>query len=270
MPEGDTVYRAATNLRAALDQKVLTRTQFRVDKYANLDFAGLRISRVWPHGKHLFIQAGDHVIHSHLKMEGAWHTYKPGEKWRKPGWQARVVLEADGSQAVGFSLGILSVLPAAEAPSVTAHLGPDLLDDNWDAATARDRIESAPDRAIGMALLDQRNLAGIGNVYRSELCFLRGLDPLTPTSEVADLDGLLDLSRRMLWANKDRVQRCTTGNLRRGQELWVYGRERKPCRRCGTHIERRIISESGYQSTNVPNADERLVYVCPRCQHVRD
>lgn len=266
MPEGDTVYRTAAQLRAALEGNVLSRTQFRVNTYANLDLAGLTVARVWPHGKHLFIQAGDHVIHSHLKMEGAWHAYRSGEKWRKPAWQARVVLETDSWQAVGYTLGILEVMNTADAAARTAHLGPDLLGSDWDIGQARERILTRPARGIGMALLDQRNLAGIGNVYRSELCFVRGLDPRTPAASVHDLDALLALAHRMLWANKDRAQRCTTGNMRRGHTLWVYGREHEPCWRCGTLIQRHLIDEEGFTQGARPTADERIVYLCPSCQ----
>lgn len=268
MPEGDTVYRTAAALRAALAGKQLAGCQFRVNKYANLDLTGLTVTRVWPHGKHLFIAAGEHAVHSHLLMDGAWHTYRAGEKWRKPAWQARVVLSTADWQAVGYSLGILEVLPAEAASSVTAHLGPDLLGPDWDVTEARNRLTATSTRVLGMALLDQRNLAGIGNVYRSELCFVRGLNPQTRVGDVHDLDMLLTVAHRMLWANRDRVQRCTTGNTRRGQNLWVYGREHQPCRRCGTLIERYLIDEGGLRADGRPGADERIVYVCPRCQGI--
>ncbi|GGC68208.1 Fpg/Nei family DNA glycosylase [Hoyosella rhizosphaerae] len=265
MPEGDTVFRTATALRAALEGEVLTRCEFRVPRYATVNFSGSRVDRVWPYGKHLFIQVGDHVIHSHLKMEGTWHTYPKQARWRKPAWQARVVLENDAWQAIGFSLGFVRIIPFAGVDAVTDKLGPDILGPDWDAAEAVRRMSEAADVPIGVALLDQSILAGVGNVYRSEVCFLRGIDPVTPVRSV-NVSSVVDLAARMLVANKNRSMRCTTGNLRAGQQLWVYGRDRKPCRRCGTVVERRIIGAKGYESSTVPNADDRLVFVCPQCQ----
>ncbi|WP_149361047.1 DNA-formamidopyrimidine glycosylase family protein [Lolliginicoccus suaedae] len=266
MPEGDTVYRAATLLRGALEGHPLERSQFRVPQYANLDVSGLTVDRIWPHGKHLFMAIGPHAIHTHLKMEGEWRVYPRGQRWTKPGWQARLVLATATHEAVGFQLGYVRVTSLAEADAATAHLGPDLLRPDWDPVEAVRRISAQPDRPIGVALLDQENLAGIGNIYRNELCFLRGIDPATPVSEVTDLLALVDLARRLLHANKDRANRCTTGNLRPGQQLWVYGRERKPCRRCRTPIEQRILGPEGYLPARRPTVDERLVFRCPHCQ----
>jgi endonuclease-8 len=135
------------------------------------------------------------------------------------------------------------------------HLGPDLLGPDWDAARAAANLAAEPDRPIAAALLDQRVMAGVGNVYCNELCFLFGRLPTSPVSALPDPLRLATRAHEMLWANRLRSGRTTTGNTRTGQELWVYGRVRKPCRRCGTRIERAGQRDS-----------ERVSYWCPACQ----
>jgi endonuclease-8 len=236
MPEGDTVYRTAAHLHEAIGGQVLTRSDFRVPKYATLDLAGQEVDEVVSVGKHILHRVGDLTIHSHLKMEGSWHIYQHGTAWRRPAFEARVVLETAERVTVGFSLGVLEVIPRDQEHTVIGHLGPDILGPGWDDAQAAEvvrRIEAQPDRAIGLALLDQRNAAGIGNVYRAELCFLRGVLPTRPVREVADLPAMVALARRTMRANRDRIERTTTGDLRRGRTDWVYGRKGKPCLRCG-------------------------------------
>lgn len=269
MPEGDTVFLAAHRLHTALAGKTLSRTDFRVPRLATADLSGARIDRVRAVGKHLFIDYSspepvdsppelvEGSIHSHLMMDGAWHVYRAGEKWRRPGFTARVVLRTgDGTEAVGFDLGILEL--TGDPAATVAHLGPDLLGENWDPATAVANLAARPDRALGLALLDQRNLAGIGNIYRSELCFLAGLHPARPVAE-ADLDAVVADAHRLLTANARRAVRSTTGDHRRGQELWVYGRECRPCRRCGTPIRRGMLAGDDREN-------ERVIYSCARCQ----
>ncbi|GAA3961387.1 DNA-formamidopyrimidine glycosylase family protein [Gordonia caeni] len=265
MPEGDTVYRTAARLHAALAGKTLTRSDFRVPALATKDLSGAAVDRVRPVGKHLFIDlsgAADRrlSIHSHLMMEGAWHVYARGEKWRRPGFTARVVLRAGDTEAVGFDLGVLELTAAPEA--AVAHLGPDLLGEDWDRVRAAENLAADADRALGLALLDQRVMAGIGNIYRNELCFLAGLHPAAPVSAVPDPAALADSAHRLLTANALTPVRCTTGDRRRGRELWVYGRDRRPCRRCGTAIVR------GSLGTGSGPAAERVVYFCPACQPV--
>ena len=264
MPEGDTVYRTATNLGSALTGKVLTGCDVRVPRYATVDLTGETVDSVASRGKHLLIRVGGSVIHSHLKMEGAWHVYAAGSRWRRPAFEARIVLRTDGLQAVGFALGTLEILPRDREGEVVGYLGPDLLGPDWDAAEALRRLEAQPDRAVGLALLDQRNLAGLGNVYRNELCFLRGVLPSRPVREVQDLPRLVDLARRTLEANKNRVERTLTGDIRRGRQDWVYGRAGKPCRRCGTPIAAGTLGDPVRPGQG---ASDRDVYWCPRCQH---
>lgn len=268
MPEGDTVYLAAHRLRTALDGKTLSRSDFRIPSLATKDLSGARVTGVRSVGKHLFIDlaGGGRTasIHSHLMMEGVWHVYRRGEKWRRPGFAARVVLQADEVEAVGFDLGILELLPG-RAPGqvrdkVVAHLGPDLLGDDWDPRLAAATLAADPDRAVGLALLDQTTMAGVGNIYRSELCFLAGVHPRRPVSEV-DVDALVASAHDLLTANALRPVRSTTGDRRRGRELWVYGRDRRPCRRCGTGVVRGSLGSGGHGP-----AAERVIYSCPTCQ----
>lgn len=260
MPEGDTVHRAARNLAAALDGAVLTRCDVRVPKYATVDLTGERIDSVVARGKHLLMRIGDYTIHSHLKMEGSWHLYARdgAQKWRRPAYAARIILETADWQAVGFELGLLEVLRREDEEDAVGYLGPDLLGPDWDPAEALVRLRADPERAIGLALLDQRIMAGLGNVYRAELCFLRGVLPTRPVGESGDLERMIALAHRLISANRDRTERTTTGNLRPGQQVWVYGREGRPCRRCGTPIQRGELGDDALQL--------RVTYFCPRCQ----
>ena len=260
MPEGDTVYRAAAALDRALTGHRLIVSDFRVPAYATLDLTGGTVIRTLSRGKHLITRI-DHerawTLHTHLKMEGSWHVYAEGDRWRRPAEQARVVLGVEGRRAVGFSLGIVEVVPRHEEAALTAHLGPDLLGPDWDPDEALARLRTDPQRPVGQALLDQRNLAGIGNMYKAELCFLAGVSPWLPVGQVPDLPRLLRRARQVLDANKERVEQTTTGDLRRGRQMWVYRRDKQPCRRCATPI--RVVMQG-------PETQERAAYWCPTCQ----
>nr|MCW2727791.1 glycosylase [Aeromicrobium sp.] len=258
MPEGDTVWRTAHHLHEALAGRELLRTDFRVPAFATVDLSGEVVDEVVSRGKHLLIRTPRHSIHSHLKMEGAWHVYRLGSDWRRPGHSARAVLENDEWQTVGYSLGILEVLDLADEESVVGHLGPDLLGPDWDIDEAVRRTGSDPDRPVFLALLDQRNLAGFGNEYVNELLFIQGLRPTRPVGEVADLQRVISRGRRMLDLNKSRIERSFTGSARSGEERWVYRRERGRCRRCGTRILTGTLGDR-------PTA-ERNTFWCPHCQ----
>ena len=254
MPEGDTVHLAGTRLRAALAGRELTRTEFRVPRYATLDLAGQRVDDVASHGKHLLIRlSGGVTIHTHYRMEGAWHLYRHGERWQGPAWQVRALLENAERVAVGFRLPVLDVLDTRREADVIGHLGPDPLASHWDAEDALRRLLADPQRPIFDALLDQRVIAGIGNVYRCEICFLRGIDPWTPVDAVRNPAALVALVKRLFEANRQLGSQITTGDLRPGYERWVYGRAGAPCRRCRTPIQRQ-------------GDEERVTYWCPHCQ----
>ncbi|WP_203136428.1 DNA-formamidopyrimidine glycosylase family protein [Microbacterium sp. JZ31] len=271
MPEGDTVHRAARRLHAALAGHEVTRFEIRVPGSANADVRGQAVREVVARGKHLLhrfaplgatASAPDSLtLHSHLKMEGEWHTYRTAAdgrpiRWRKPAYKARAIVGTRQWETVGFELAMVEVLPTREEERVVGHLGPDPLGPDWDAEEAARRL-SADQRAIHVAILDQRHVAGFGNVYASELLFLRGIHPERPATEV-DVPALLDLGVRTIRRNVELPVRVFTGDSRPGRERWVYGRERRPCRRCGALILR---SELGADPTKL-----RVVYWCPRCQ----
>ena len=258
MPEGDTIWRTALHLDKALTGQVLVETDFRVPAHATLDLAGRTVESTVSRGKHLLTRIGpDHTLHTHLKMEGSWHLYKPGSRWRRPAHEARVVLRTDDRTAVGFALGVTEVVARDAEETVVGHLGPDLLGRDWDEDEALRRLLDQPTREVGEALLDQRNLAGIGNLYKCEMCFLAGVHPRTPVADVADLPRLVRRARSALEANKLRVEQTFTGDTRKGQQHWVYGRARQPCRRCGTRIR---------EDMQGPQLQERVSYWCPTCQ----
>lgn len=262
MPEGDTVARAARRLHAALAGRVLLRSDFRVPRFATADVTGSTVLDVTPRGKHLLIRCSDGTtVHSHLGMTGSWRTYAAGEAWRGgPDWQVRAVLANDAYVAVGYQLPVLDVLATADEAAVVGHLGPDVLGEDWDL----DRVVATalvhPEREVGMVLLDQRVLAGLGNVYRIEACFLAGLTPWTPVGDVGDLARLVSRARQLVQANATRDERVTTGVDRRGERLWVYGRAGRPCRRCGSRV---LVAE---QAPADAPAEARVTYWCPHCQ----
>ncbi|RVW04536.1 DNA-formamidopyrimidine glycosylase family protein [Rhodococcus spongiicola] len=258
MPEGDTVWRVAHNLGAALTGNVLTECDIRVPRFATVDLSGQRVDEVLARGKHLLIRVGDHTVHTHLKMDGVWRVYPRGARWRRPAHQVRIVLGTQETVAVGFLLGITEVLARSDEDDVVGHLGPDLLGPDWDASAAAANLAAAGDRPIGEALLDQRIMAGIGNAYRNEICFLRGIDPRTPTDRVPNLPAVVDLAYRLLQANRRRATRITTGDRRPGRREWVYGRGGEPCLRCGTTI---VATDLGERS-----GTQRAVFYCPTCQ----
>ena len=249
MPEGDTVFRTADKLRTALEGKVLTRCDVRVPRFAAVDLSGQTVDEVLSRGKHLFIRVGAASIHSHLKMDGAWIIGRV----RAPAYKIRIVLETAESRASGIDLGVLEVLDRATDMTAVEHLGPDLLGEDWSAQTAAANLVADPDRPLAEALLDQRVMAGVGNVFANELCFVFGLLPGTAVAQLPDPVRLATRAQQMLWANRLRINRTTTGNTRPGQDVWVYGRAGLPCRRCGTRIE-------------TDKGGDRVTYWCPTCQ----
>jgi endonuclease-8 len=256
MPEGDTVFHTAAVLRGALQGKTLTRCDVRVPRYATVDLTGHTVDEVLSRGKHLFIRVGPDSIHSHLKMDGSWRV-GTGNKPPAPAHKIRIVLAAGEIRAAGIDLGLLEVLDREHDMDVVAHLGPDLLGDDWDPQVAAANLVADPDRPVAAALLDQRVMAGVGNVYCNELCFVFGRLPTSPAGALADPRRIVTRARDMLWANRLRPNRTTTGNRRPGMDLWVYGRAGEPCRRCGTPIQRSESSDA---------AGERVTYWCPACQ----
>jgi endonuclease VIII len=266
MPEGDTVWRAARRLNAALAGHRLTAAELRHPRWSTVDLRGRTVTEVRSRGKHLLTRTvaddGDAVtVHTHLGMDGSWRLYRAGERWTGgPGHQIRVVLSTAEMSAIGYRLKQVTVVPTAAEHDIVGHLGPDLLGSDWDPAEAVRRLAAQPERTVGAALLDQRNLAGIGNVYRAEVLFLRGISPWTPVAGIADLPALVTLAQRLLFANRERPEQATTGSLRRGEQHWVYGRAGQPCRRCGTPVRAADLGDDPDEPT------ARRAYWCPSCQ----
>ncbi|MEU6915571.1 Fpg/Nei family DNA glycosylase [Streptomyces olindensis] len=259
MPEGDTVWQTARRLHSALAGKVLTRSDLRVPRFATADLTGRVVLDVTPRGKHLLTRVeGGLTLHSHLRMDGSWKVYDNGRRWTGgPGHQIRAILGNTDRTAVGYRLPVLELLRTTDEHRAVGHLGPDLLGPDWDPDRALANLLQDPARPLGEALLDQRNLAGIGNVYKSELCFLLGVTPWLPAGDLpAERAAKLPaLAKKLLETNRDRPIRSTTG--RRGQDLFVYGRAPRPCLRCGTSVR---VADQGDGSR------ERPTYWCPACQ----
>ncbi|MDQ3689026.1 MAG: hypothetical protein M3406_03140 [Chloroflexota bacterium] len=265
MPEGDTIFRTAEVLRTALVGRRVTaaRAQPRpgVRRVPDLSqLVGATVATVDARGKHLLIGFDNGLtLRSHLRMSGSWHRYRPGEPWRRPLRQASAILETAESVAVAFNTPVVELLTEFDLRRSRAltTLGPDLLSSIFDVDEAMRRLHERDAEELGNVLLDQRAVAGIGNVYKSEVAFLDGLDPWAPVArfEDAELVNVLRTARRLLQANTRGGARITTGIPVRGEALWVYGRAGRPCRRCGAPI---LVRRQGQLA--------RQTYWCPQCQ----
>lgn len=264
MPEGDTIFRAAAALRGYLEGQRILAARSRVPGPRIERIVGAVVTRLEPRGKHLVIYFDNGLaLHTHLRMTGSWHRYAPGERWRRAQSQARVVLEVADSVVVCFNAPVAELLDeraAARHPSL-ATLGPDLLAAEFDREAALGRLR-APERAglsLADALLDQRAMAGVGNVFKSEILFVERLDPRLRVAEVTDdtLRRAIATAERLLRSNvlPERSFRVTTDVSARGSKTWVYGRAGRPCLRCGARVERQLQGDP-----------PRSTYWCPRCQ----
>jgi len=271
VPEGDTIARAARRLHAALAGRTVTRFETPLASLINLPVpgpvAGRRVERVEPRGKHLLMFLSDDLIlHTHMRMHGSWHVYAPGDRWRQPRSQMRLLIETDAAHAVGFRVPVAEWLTAGGLArhAVLRALGPDLLVPVFDAEGVVARMRQAGGLPLADVLLDQRVMAGVGNVIKSEVLFAARFHPFDPVSACSEpeLRSIVDVTRRLLATNAaDRPGhggRRTTGRLHPDEQLWVYGRTGKPCFRCGVAIEMRRAGP-----------DARATWWCPRCQPPR-
>ncbi len=254
MAEGDTIHRAVARLKPILEHQRLARVE--ITRHTGpLPEVGETVEEVRAHGKHVVVTfSGGLALHVHLRMTGSWHAYRHGERWRRPRSQARVIIGTSEWTVVCFNAPVVDVGPGAAA--AVDHLGPDLCADDVDVAEAAARFDRfvPPGVPIGVALLDQRVAAGIGNVYKCDVLHLRGIDPRRRLGdlEVEEREGLLALASKLLRENLDSAARRTVPD-----GLAVYGRDGQPCRRCGTLIRR--IRQGASQP--------RSTYFCPGCQH---
>jgi endonuclease-8 len=277
VPEGDTVWLAAKRLNEALAGRTLRRFELRVPRFATADLTGRTVTGVAARGKHLLARVGGGVtLHSHLRMDGEWRIRRaaagagagagagaragpgrPDRRAGRPEHEIRAVLANDEWAAVGYRVHDLVLVETAREDTLVGHLGPDLLGPDWDPAEAVRRLAAQPDRPVGEALLDQRNLAGVGNMYKAEVLFAHRLNPWAPVAAAPDLRALVDTAHRLLYANRDHPAQSTTGSQRRGEQHWVYERAGRPCRRCGSRVQ---VADQGA----APYA--RVTFWCPACQ----
>ena len=272
MPEGDAIYRTARTLHRALAGRAVSRFESVLPSltrvHEDAPITGRRIERVEAAGKHVLIRfSGGLMLRTHMRMNGSWHIYRPGERWRRPRRDMRIVVATDAFEAVAFTVPVAEFLDArAEAQQQDLRaIGPDLLADTFDEDEALRRVRGRGGDEIAEALLNQRVLAGIGNVYKSEVLFICRLNPFAPVRSVDEpsLRGVFATARKLLQANVSSLGggiRTYIGYRRGGErgeaaQRYVYGRARKPCRRCGTAI--RVRAQG-------PHA--RLSYWCPACQ----
>ncbi|MDP3233766.1 MAG: DNA-formamidopyrimidine glycosylase family protein [Myxococcales bacterium] len=265
MPEGDTLHITANTLRPALVGKVVRRIDFARLAGDSSILVGTTVIEVEAEGKNLLVRFDNGlVLHTHLKMPGIWHLYRPGEAWRRSPSAARVVLEVDGFQAVCFSAPVVRVLEEASVrrDRQLANLGPDLLAETFDAGVAVSRLRALADWPLGVAVMHQAAVAGIGNVYKSELLFLEKLNPFEPVSSVSDeaLAALLERARDLMQRNVARPGQKRTTRFEGKSDatrVWVYRRKGMPCFRCGTTIRMKRQGEA-----------LRSTYFCPTCEGV--
>lgn len=274
MPEGDTIFRSARALNLALASKKITRFETGYAHLARVDdnqtVVGRTVERVEARGKWLLMfLSGDLILLTHMLMNGSWHIYRTGERWRRRRQDMRIVIETAEWVAVAFTVPVAEFHSAASLlrkKNVTG-LGPDLLRQDFDAEAAIERIAGHASEEIGVVLLDQRVMAGIGNVFKSEICFACSVHPFRKVSTLQrrELEDLVHTARKYLQANvADGAEagivtytgmRRTTGSSDRSARLWVYGRMGAPCRRCGAALHMRKQGEQA-----------RTTFWCPSCQ----
>ena len=264
MPEGDSVWKAARRLREQLVGRPVLASDFRVPQHATADLSGRTVTAFDSYGKHMLTRFSPTVddagltLHTHFEMDGSWQIVGPGKVLPADlDDEVRVVLRTDGPTAYALRMPVVELVRTTDEDRVLGHLGPDLLGPAWDEDEAVRRLSADPDRPLVEALLDQRNLAGIGNLWAVETCYLRGVSPWTPVREV-DLPAAVRLARRMMRHSLEHPGQVTTGDTRRGRTHWVYGRAERPCRRCATPVAFRD------SVTGQPYARE--TWWCPHCQ----
>jgi endonuclease-8 len=262
MPEGDAVFLTANRLHTALAGGTVTRFELRVPHYALADLRGTSVIEIKPYGKHILMRFDDgHTLHSHLRMDGSWRVGPPNRRPSGgPEHAIRAVVGTSAALASGVRVHDLALIATSDEHELIGHLGPDLLSPDLDVPAACRRLAQASDTPLAIALLDQRLVAGLGTIWRSEVLWSQGLSPFATVSTVADLEPLVRDSARLLNRSvaTQRGVRSRDPFLANEARLQVYGRSGRPCRRCGASIESAHLGPDA--------ATERIVYYCPRCQ----
>jgi endonuclease-8 len=262
MPEGDTLHRTAHTLSRVLVQQRLVRVRSSVAAIAGAELAGHMITSVNARGKNLLIQFDDgRVLHTHLRMHGSWHVYRPGERFQRPEHQARVVLDLADACVVCFSAPTVRLLAAHafENDPYLSGLGPDLIPDEFDEAAAVAGLIALADLQLGQAVMTQTALAGIGNIWKSETLFLCALNPFARVSSITleQATEIVGTARRLLRASVHAQTAQASVEGGRGR-FWVYERSGQPCRKCGTTVRMQRQGEP-----------LRSTYFCAQCQRVQ-
>lgn len=264
MPEGDTIFRAARTLHRALAGQRVTRFETQLPKLSRVDddapLAGRIVERVEATGKWMSIYfSGDLILLSHMLMSGSWHIYRPEERWRRPRIQMRAALYTEPYVAVLFQAQIAEFHTPASLERRIGHLGPDVLADDFSPSEAMAQLRSRPELEVGVALLSQSLVAGLGNVFKSEVCFAARVHPFRAVGSLSieELGSLMSHARKMMLANvhNNAPMRTTTERLNPTERLWVYGRRGEGCRVCGTAI---LSRKQGLEA--------RTTFWCPECQ----
>ncbi|TCK70796.1 Fpg/Nei family DNA glycosylase [Acidipila rosea] len=278
MPEGDTIFRSARALGRALTGHRVVAFDTAYAPLAsvndNTPVAGRTIEQVESRGKWLLIYfSGDLILVTHMLMKGSWHIYRRGERWRRSRQHMRLVIATEEFEAVAFDVPIARFHTARslERQSAIPRLGPDLLGSGFSEGEAAIRLRARGDEEVAVALLNQQVMAGIGNVFKSEICFVCGVHPFRRVDALTrtEVDCLIDKARQLLALNVTETSgdgmitytgaRRTTGAADPGARLWVYGRQGRPCRRCGESV---LMRKQGAQA--------RSTYWCPRCQPIEE
>jgi endonuclease-8 len=274
MPEGDTIYRAARTLNLALAGQTITFFESALPHLSRVEVdyevVGRTVEKAEARGKWLLIYfSGDLILLSHMLMSGSWHIYRPGETWQRRRYDMRVVIGTPKILAVAFNVPIAEFHTADSLIRREGFqsIGPSTLDENFDESEVIARLRARPDLEIGVSLLTQSLLSGIGNVFKSEICFACGINPFRPVSDLTDdeLQWVVSKAREFMLANVtaasgDKIttyvpMRRTTGRASLSERLWVYKRTGEPCRHCGSPI---VSRKQGF--------DARTSFWCPRCQ----
>jgi endonuclease-8 len=264
MPEGDTILRTALTLQRVLAGRTVQRFESVLPALTRIDedqpIVGRRIESVSARGKHLLIAfSGDLILHTHMRMNGVWHLYRPGVRWRRPHRDMRVLIATSDAVAVGFTVPVAEFLTSRDLQrhADLRSLGPDVLSASFDPAEATRRIREHPKQSIGDVLISQRVVSGVGNLFKSEILFVSGIDPFTEVNALSDpqLERIVGAARELMTRSATSPRRQTTRSVNPNATLWVYGRGGLPCRRCGTPIQSRKTG---------PEA--RITFWCPRCQ----
>ncbi|MDV3219909.1 Fpg/Nei family DNA glycosylase [Intrasporangium sp.] len=261
MPEGDTVWRTARRLHEALAGRGIVESDLRWPSLATADLSGRRTLEVVSRGKHLLHRfEGGLTLHSHLRMEGQWRieaTPRLQPRWRRSP-DLRALLAASEWTALGLRLGMLDLVETRQESDLVGHLGPDLLGPDWDAERAVDNLATSG-MPLGEALLDQRNLAGLGTLWTAETLFVLGIHPWTTASQLdrATLEQVVARARHLIDRGRRDAVQSSTGSLARGESTYVHGRSGRPCRRCGATVRVALVGEP---------TRERTMFYCPSCQ----